>query len=125
MRTRFCRNDLPALFAIKRVFEHQRRDADFFWLELVKDFLRVVRAIVIADAGVIAPDDDVRASVILAADRVKDRFARTRIAHRRGEYAEHHAVGRIVIAQEFLVRLHSHIRRNVVGFRFADEWMQE
>ncbi len=107
------------------MLEQEWRDANLCRLELVEDFLRVVRAIVLADARVIASDDDVCAAIVLAADRVKDRFARTGVPHRRRKHAEDHAVGRIVIAQEFLVRTHPHVGRDIVRLGFADERMEK
>src|SRR5262245_53074178 len=76
MRARLGRNDAAALFAIKGVLEFERRDADLFGSEIVKHQLRVVGAIIVAHAGVIAPDDHVRAAVIFAAEGVEYSFAR-------------------------------------------------
>ena len=55
---------------------------------MAEDELRVVRAVIIADARVISPDDEVRAAVILPDDRVEDRLARPGVAHRRGHHGE-------------------------------------
>jgi len=64
------------------VLEEHRLDVELVRLELVEDQLRVVGAVVVADAGVVAADDEVRAAVVLAADRVPDRLARPGVAHR-------------------------------------------
>jgi hypothetical protein len=44
------------------VLEAQRLDADLLGMEAVEDLLRVVGAVVVADAGMVAPDDEVRAA---------------------------------------------------------------
>ena len=56
----FAADDGFALFAPGGVFEFQQGDADFFGdVELVEDGLGVVGAVVGADAGVVAADDEV------------------------------------------------------------------
>ena len=77
------------------------------------------------DAGVVAPDDEVGAAVVLAADRVPDRLARPGVAHRGGEHADHRAVLRVVALEQRLVAPHPHVRRDVVGLRRADERVDE
>src|SRR5215210_4531960 len=71
--------------AEERMLEEHRLDPELVGLEVAEDQLRVVRAVVVADAGVVATDDEVRAAVVLAADRVPDGLARPRVAHRRRE----------------------------------------
>src|SRR5207247_394092 len=58
------------------MLEEHRLDVELVRLELVEDQLRVVAAVVVADAGVVTPDDAVRAAVVLAADRMPDGLAR-------------------------------------------------
>ena len=82
-----------AALAVERVLEEERRDAHLAGLELVEDVLRVVGAVVVADAGVVAADDEVRAAVVLAHDGVEDGLARPGVAHGRREDAQHHAIG--------------------------------
>src|SRR5919107_6406437 len=60
-----------ALRAEERVLEEEGGDPEFLGLELFEDVLGVVGAVVAADAGVVAAHDEVRATVVLAADRVK------------------------------------------------------
>ena len=47
-------------------------------VDVVEDLLGVVGAVVVADAGVVAADDEVGAAVVPADDRVEDRLARAR-----------------------------------------------
>ena len=72
VRARLRRRHPLAAVAPERVLEVQRRDPELARLELLEDLLRVVGAVVVADAGVVATDDEVRAAVVLAADRVPD-----------------------------------------------------
>ena len=68
-------------------------DVELF-LVLLHELLRVVRAVerlavaVVAGAGVIAADDEVRAAVVLADDRVPHGFARAAHAHRERQQAQ-------------------------------------
>ncbi len=83
--------------------------------------LRVVGAVVLADAGVVAADDQLVDAVVLAHERVEDRLARPRVAHRRREGGEQRALARVVAADERLVGREAHARRHVVALRLADE----
>src|SRR5438552_1681517 len=82
VRARLRRRHRTARLAPERVLEEHRLDVELVRLELVEDQLRVVGAVVVADAGMVAADDEVRAAVVLAAERVPDRLARAGIAHR-------------------------------------------
>ena len=77
VRTRFRRRHLAARAAEERVLEEHRLDVELVRLELVEDQLRVVGAVVVPDAGMVAADDEVRTAVILAADCVPDRLPGT------------------------------------------------
>src|SRR3712207_988392 len=87
------------------MLEEHRLDIELVRLELVEDRLRVVASVVGTDARVIAPDDQVRATVVLAADRVPDRLARPRIAHSGRERRDDDALSRVVPRDERPVRL--------------------
>src|SRR6266511_183328 len=76
VRTRFRGGHRPARAAPERMLEEHWLDIELVRLELVEDQLRVVGAVVVADTCVVASDDEVRAAVVLAADRVPDRLAR-------------------------------------------------
>ena len=93
--------------------------------ELVEDELRVVGAVVVAHARVVAADDEVRAAVVLAADRVPDRLARPRVAHRRRERGEEDAILGVVAVEQRPVALDANVDRHVVGLRVADERVDE
>ena len=57
------------------MLEEQGLDAELVDVDFVEDLLGVVGAVVVADAGVIAADDEVGAPVVAARDRVEDRLA--------------------------------------------------
>ena len=66
------------------MIEEQWLDAELAWCERAEDVVRVVRAVIAAHAGVVAPDDEVGAAVVLAHDGVENRLARAGVAHGRG-----------------------------------------
>src|SRR5262249_56050908 len=66
MRTCLRGRHRPAPLTPERVLEEHRLDVELVRLELVEDQLRVVGAVVVADAGMVAADDEVRAAVVLA-----------------------------------------------------------
>ena len=111
----FARRHRAARLAPERVLEEHRLDVELVRLELVEDQLRVVGAVVVADAGVVAADDEVRAAVVLAADRVPDRLARAGVAHRGRERGEHDAVGRVVAVEQDAVALDARRGGDVVA----------
>src|SRR4029453_9931444 len=60
VRTGLRRDHRRADLAVGGVLEEHRLDVELVRLELVEDQLRVVGAVVVADAGVVAADDEMR-----------------------------------------------------------------
>ncbi len=110
-----------AAVAPEGVLEHQRGDPELARLESLEDLLRVVGPVVVADARMIPPDDEVGAPVVLPADRVPDRLLRARVAHRRREHRDHRPVLRVVALEQGLVAAHPYVGRHVVGLRRTDQ----
>src|SRR5437763_13907833 len=105
MWTCLRRRHLRAGLAPESVLEEHRLDVELVRLELVEDQLRVVGAVVVADTGVVAADDEVRTAVVLAADRVPDRLARPRVAHGGRERREDDAALRVVVLEQDAIAL--------------------
>src|SRR6476659_3130887 len=125
VRARLRARHRAAYVAPERVLEEHRLDVELMRFELVEDELRVVRAVVVADSRVVAADDEVRAAVVLTADRVPDGLARTCIAHRRWEGGEQHAVARVVAVEERPVAVDTHVDWDVIRLRVAHERVYE
>src|SRR5204863_7804396 len=125
VRAGLRRGHRAADLAPERVLEEHRLDPELVRLELIEDALRVVRAVVVADARVVTADDEVRAAEVLAADRVPDRLARAGVAHRGREGRDDDAVFRIVLLDEDAVALDSSRGGDVVGLRLAHERVDE
>jgi len=79
------------------VVEEQRRYLERGRVEFLEYIMRVVRAVVVADAGVVAPHDEVGAAVVLADDGVEDGLARAGVAHRRRVDDQAHAAFGIIV----------------------------
>ena len=92
---------------------------------VVEDLLRVVGAVVVAGAGVVAADDEVGGAVVAADDRVQDRLARAGVVHLRRLDAEHHPVVRVVVLHQHLVAAHPHVGGDVAGLGLADQRVDE
>ncbi len=73
---------------------------------------------------VVTPDDEVGNAVIFAADGVKNRLTRPRVAHRGGEAVEQGALLGEVVLQQHLVGLDAHRRGDVVALGRADQRVQ-
>ena len=103
--------------------------AELFFV-LLHELLSIVRAVerlagvVLAGAGVVAADDEVRAAVVLADDRVPDRFARAAHPHRQRQQRE---VGRVlrVVGHERLVAANARVVVDVARLGHADDRMDE
>ena len=107
------------------VIEEQWLDAQLARRERAEDVVRVVGAVVVADAGMVAADDEVRAAVVLADQGVEDRLARTGVAHGGREDAQQDAVGRVVVVEQHPIAAHAHVGGNVVVLGLADQRVQQ
>ena len=103
--------------------------AELFFV-LLHELLSVVRAVerlaglVLAGAGVIAANDEMRAAVILANDRVPDGFAWAAHPHGQRQEREHRGVLRIV-SHERLVAADARVVVDVARLGHADDRMDE
>ena len=121
VRAGLARRHALALVAPEGVLEEERLDAELVDVELVEDLLGVVGAVVVADAGVVAADDEVGAAVVPARDRVEDRLARAGVAHLRREDVEDDAVVGVVVLHQDLVAAHPHVGGDVARLGLADQ----
>ncbi len=94
-----------------------------FGVDVVEDPLRVVGAVVVTDAGMVATHDEVGAAVVLADDRVKDSLTRAGVMHLAGVDPEHHVVRVVVVLHQDLVALHPHVSGDVALLGLADQRM--
>src|ERR1700730_12063094 len=105
------------------MIEKQRRHTQLLRFELIKDVMRIVGAVIVPYSGMIAPDDEMRATIVLSDQRVKDCPAWPRIAHRPGQ-ADKNRDRRWLLTVEYrLVGVHPHNRGEIVGFSLTDERM--
>ena len=114
-----------ALVAPERVLEEQRLDPELADVDVVEDPLRVVGAVVVAHAGVVATDDEVGAAVVAADDRVQHRLPRARVVHLGRVDAQDHPLGVVVAVHQDLVAAHPHVRGDVARLGLADQGVQE
>src|SRR5579884_184309 len=106
------------------MIEAHRRDAQFRRVELGKDALGIEGTVVVANASMIASDDEMRAAVILAHQGVEDGFARPRVPHGGGEHSQNHAIRRVVVLKEHFVAAHAYIGGDIVALGLTDQGMQ-
>ena len=120
---------LVAVGEVDHLLEGDDFDAQFLPV-LLDGVLGVVRAVevfagaVLAGAGVVAADDEVRGAVVLADDGVPDRLPRSTHAHgQREQTQDGHAVG--VAREQRLVNPHPGEVVDVAGFGQADDGVDE
>src|SRR5258708_32674789 len=99
MRARFVRSHRATRSTIEGVIEEQRCYAEFFRLKLVEDVVCVVSTVEVADSGMVAPDNEVRATIIFTNQGVEDRFAWSSVAHRGRQDCKNRARRRAVVGQ--------------------------
>ncbi len=123
------RQVLGALLHVDHQLERHHRDVELFRV-FHHDLLRVVRPVerlasrVVAGARVIAADDEVRAAVVLADDRVPQRLARPGHAHREVQQAQLRGLLGILL-QDLLVAAHARVVIDVARLRHADHRMDQ
>ncbi len=69
----------------------------------------------------VAPHDEVRATVVLPEDRVQQRLARPGVAHLHRVATLHDAVFAEVLVHQRVDRAHAHLGRDVARFQLADK----
>src|SRR5438132_6972617 len=106
VRAGLCRSHGGAGAAIEAVLEEHRRDAQVVWPEFPENLLRIVRAVVAPDTGVVAANYEMGAAIVLPYDCVEDRFPRSGVTHCRRVDGKQHPVLRVIIRDEDLVALH-------------------
>src|SRR5262245_47169684 len=114
-----------ALAAIKGDVDLQRSRVKRTVPQLVEDVMRIEGTVVIADAGVVAPDDQMRAAEILANEGMKQRFARARIAHFDRIARLNDRLGAEIIVDHRLDRSGANLGWNVAGFQLPEYLMDE
>jgi hypothetical protein len=72
----------------------------------------------------VAADDEMRAAIVLADDRVPERLARSRHPHRKVQQAECRRLLRVVL-QHVLVAAHARVVIHVAGARHSDHGVNE
>ena len=98
---------------------------------MLQQLLGVVRAVerlavaVVARAGVVAADDEVRAAVVLADDGVPDGLARAAHAHRERQQRERRRLLRDSALQQRLVAAHARVVVDVAGLGHADDGVDQ
>ncbi len=83
----------------------------------IENMMRVERAVIIAHAGMIAPDDQVRAAEVLAQQRVQQRLARARVAHLDGIARLHDRAVHEIVLDERIDRPDPGRRRDIARFQ--------
>src|SRR3989338_3826797 len=80
-----------AMLAEEDAVEEQRPNPEVRHRELPEDFLRFKGAVILADPGVVASDDEMGASVVLPHQGMEDGLARPRVARPGGIQSEERA----------------------------------
>ena len=83
--------------------------------------MRVERPVVAADAGVVAPDDLVRAAVVLPEQRVQQRLARAGVAHVERIARLHHGARPEVLLDQHGDGARAHLGRDVARLEVAEQ----
>ena len=125
VRARARGGQAAARAAEERGVELDRGHAELGRGEAVEHGVRVEGAVELAHAGVIASDEQVRDAVVLARQRVEERFARSRVAHGGGEGGQDRAVLGVVPGHQRLVGLEARGRGHVVALRLAHQGMED
>ena len=88
--------------------------------DAVEDGLGVEGAVVVADAGVVAADDQMGATAVLAEDGVEHGLPGTGVEHVEAIAGDHHGIFGKVELDHFADRGIAHIGRDVPGLELAE-----
>src|SRR5207248_1009794 len=83
--------------------EEHWRNPQLGGIEIGKDIMGIIGAIVVAYASMITSHNEMRAAVVLAHQGVENGFARTGIAHRSRQHTQDHTLCRIIVLQQHFV----------------------
>src|SRR5262245_32158062 len=125
VRTGLSSRHSVALPAVKRDVELQRLGLECALPELIKDIVRIKGPVIITNAGVVASDNEMRATKVLANEGVKQRLARTRIAHLDRIARLHDRPAAEIILDHCANRPGADIGRNVAWLQFSEHLMDE
>src|SRR5262245_44834987 len=103
----------------------QRLDMKRAVPQLIEDVMRIERTVIVADAGVVAPDDEVGAAEVLANEGMKHGLARARIAHLDRIARLNDRSWPEIIVNHRLDGPGANIGRNVASFQFPKHLMDE
>src|SRR5215813_7833773 len=90
-------------------------NAKFGGVKLGKDILRIVGTIIVADASMVTPYDEVRTTIVLPHQGVENGLAWSSITHCSGENPEDYAISRIIVLQQNLIAEHTYISRYIIA----------
>src|ERR687886_129967 len=100
---------LLGALAEEGVFKLHRHDSQFGWLKLIKDVLSIIGAVIVTDACMVAPNNEVSTAIILANQGVENRFSRPSIAHGGWINCQNYSVFWKVKFHHNLVATHPHL----------------
>ena len=92
---------------------------------LVENIVRIEGTVVIADAGMVAPNDQMGAAEILSDQGMQERFARAGIAHFYRVAGLNYCAWQKIVLDKFADCLDANIGWNVTGFERAKHLMDE
>src|SRR5215211_8280115 len=107
------------------MLEHERRYPKLLGLELFKDVLGVVGAVVAAYSRMVASHYKVGAAVVFAAEGVEDGLPRPRVAHSGREDRQDGTLLGVIALEDDLVGAHPDCGRDVVRLGLSDQGVEE
>src|SRR5207247_7688345 len=93
--------------AVERLVEEERRDAELVRSERAEDLVDADRRERLLRPRILAPHDEMRASVVLSHEGVEQGLSRPRVAHGARERGEDDAARWIVLLDEHLIAAQS------------------
>src|SRR5262249_35031746 len=119
-----CRHSV-ALAAVESDVDFQRLGDKSAVPQLIEHVVRVERTVVAADAGMVAPDDKMRAAEVLANKGMQQRLTRTGIAHLDWIACLNDRFGAEIIVDHRLDRASADFGWNIACFQFPEHLMNE
>src|SRR4029078_5666047 len=125
VRTGLCGRHSVTLATVESDINLQRLGKKRARPQLIEDVVGVERTVIVANAGVVAPDDKMRTTEVLPNKGMKQRLAPTCVAHLNRIARLNDGAASEIIVDHRLNCSGTDVGRNIAGFQFPKDLMNE
>src|SRR5205823_12644614 len=106
------------------VVKEHRCDAQPGRVELCKDVVGIIGAVVIPYTCMIASYDEMRTTIVFTHQSMEDCFAWTSVAHGSRKYTQDNTISWVEVRQQNFITTHTYMSGNIIALGISHERMQ-